>query len=85
MTVPKNNQELYEQIDELCVRLRAAGMDAQADRIGYLIHHVAWTSTSELFENLDGALDAALSGPNAINLSPELAAELRGYLNLLRR
>jgi len=83
MIQPKNNQEFYKEIDATCLRLREVGMGTEANRISHLLHKVAWTSTSELFENLEAAFEDALAGPNAAKLTPQLKEELDGYIRVL--
>ena len=82
-TEPKNNQEFYNGVDDLCLRLRGAGMSKEADRINHLLHKVAWTSTSELFRELEVTFEKILSAPNAIKLSDRLKEDLEGYIRLI--
>lgn len=83
MTQPINNQEFYTRLDETCLRLREVGLDAEAGRISHLLHKVAWTSTSELFEQLESAFEGLLHGPSAAKFTAQLKEELADYLNVL--
>lgn len=81
----KNNQEFYKKLDVTCLRLREVGMDTEANRISHLLHKVAWTSTTELFEGLGAAFQAVLSDANAVKLTPLLKEDLVGYITLLAK
>jgi hypothetical protein len=83
MTPPKNNQEFYSQIDETCKKLRHVGMSDEGDELWMLLHDIPWTTTSELFRELETALDKILNGPNKHRLSDEVRAELQEYVNIL--
>ena len=76
MAHERNNQEFYNRVDALCLRLRDVGMTSEANRISRLLHRVAWTSTSELFDALESALEDVLSGPDARKLTPRVVQEL---------
>jgi hypothetical protein len=83
MLQPMNNQEFYNRVDETCIRLRDIGMDAEANRIAHRLHEVAWTSTSELFEELVLVFRWVLAGPNAAKLTQQVKNEITEYLELL--
>lgn len=78
-----DNEEFYDKVDILCTHLHQVGLDAQANRISHLLHKVAWTTTSELFNALESAFDELLSGTSAARLSQELKDELNGFIRLL--
>jgi hypothetical protein len=47
-----SNQKFYDHIDEIVEELRSCEHSKAADKIHFLLHCVAWTSASELFEEL---------------------------------
>jgi hypothetical protein len=77
------NQEFYNRLDEICLRLHQLGLDAEAARISVLLHEVAWTTTSELFPVLEAALRNVLASPSAEKLSEELKEDLAACITLL--
>jgi|WetSurMetagenome_2_1015567.scaffolds.fasta_scaffold521940_2 hypothetical protein len=83
MMTHMDNNEFYDGVDALCVHLRQIGLDADANRIGHLLHKVAWTSTSELFRALESAFEGLLSGANATKLPQQTRDELNNYLQML--
>ncbi len=52
--------ELYRAIDELIIELSAAGYSALADILNHRLHKVAWTTGSELLEELQKILSDTL-------------------------
>lgn len=46
----------YVPFDELIASLRADGLSADADRLHFMIHKVAWTTGSELIGELGQAM-----------------------------
>jgi len=80
---PSDNQELYKQIDATCDRLREAGLDAEAKRISYLVHSVAWTSASELFPALGSAFRSVIESADGRNLPQALRGELERLFNTI--
>jgi HSP90 family molecular chaperone len=83
MIEPKTNQEFYRDIDATCLRLREIGMGMEANRISHLLHKVAWTSTSELFEKLEETFEELLAGAHAARLTQQLKEELTSYVKIL--
>ena len=83
MTHSTGNQKFYEGVDEMCKGLHDAGKRHEAERIEYLLHQVAWTSTSELFNALEVAFEEIIANDSANELSPEAKSELCKYLQLL--
>ncbi len=65
-----SNQEFYKHIDEVVVELRSVGHEAMAEKINFLLHGVAWTTSSELFgelrERFQELLDSQPSLPQKI-------------------
>lgn len=47
-----SNQDFYDHIDEIVDLLRTTSLSNSAEKIHYLLHKVAWTTTSELFGEL---------------------------------
>lgn len=78
-----SNQELYSAIDDLCERLRGLGMVDEADRLYFRLHKVAWTSSSELFEEIALQLRGIIEGPNETQLDRETRHEIEMRLALL--
>ena len=78
-----NNQEFYQRVDALCVRLRQVGLDTEANQITHLLHKVAWTSTSELFGALESAFEGLLAGSSAAKLPQDMKNELADNLRML--
>jgi hypothetical protein len=83
MTQFANNQEFYSCIDATCLQLRTIGLDAEANKISYLLHNLAWTTTSELFLELESVLQKVLTGPSARLLPQSLRDEITTYLNAI--
>ncbi len=83
MTTPNNNQEFYDALDKTCAQLREIGMATEADQITHRLHAVSWTTTSELFEELEVVLKNVLAGTNAAKMSPELKSDISSYVQLL--
>lgn len=50
---------VFDDIDSLIERLPAAGCDRLAKVLDHRLHHVAWTTGSELREELKQVLDEA--------------------------
>ncbi len=51
-----SNQDFYNFLDELSIRLKSSGFDDIERRIHTLIHKTAWTTSSELLGELRIAL-----------------------------
>ena len=52
VTTYKSNDEFYQHLDALTASLIASGFAKAGERISFLIHKVAWTTSSELFGEL---------------------------------
>lgn len=78
-----NNDEFYAKADALCARLRQAGLEADARVISHRLHEVAWTTTVELFDELQRVFEALLASERATRLPRELQDEVRSYIRLL--
>ena len=57
--------EIYRSLDGLVVSLREAGYSKLAATIQYRLHKIAWTTRSELFEELEVVLGRALASDGA--------------------
>jgi hypothetical protein len=68
----KSNQEFYNYVDTTIGSLRHAGFADDADRLQFLLHKVAWTTSSELFGELGHALLATAEKP----LPPEVGVQV---------
>jgi len=78
MRAYESNQQLYDHIDEVVVELKSAGQVETASQIDYLLHKVAWTTTSELFGELRDRFERALKSPTPLPSAIEV--ELRGFI-----
>jgi hypothetical protein len=47
-----SNQDFYNHIDSIVELLRTTSLSKSAEKIHFLLHKVAWTTTSELFGEL---------------------------------
>ena len=70
-------------MDELCVRLRQIGLDAEANRIYNLLHKAAWTTSSELFRELQRALRNIMQSREWPKMPQELRDDLNNDLSIL--
>lgn len=68
-------EDVYPALDELIVQLKLAGLSRSAAIIHHRLHEVAWTTSSELFEELQRALTGTLESDGS--KLPEL---LRGQI-----
>lgn len=70
MSAPfQSSQEFYAYLDTVVADLRNAGFAHEADAIDFRLHRVAWTTSTELFDELEERLRAlTLAGlPAAVN------------------
>ena len=74
----ESNQQFYDHIDEVVVLLRNEGYIGIADQVHYLLHRVAWTTTSELFGELRNRFEQALN--SATPLPSSIDAQLKGFV-----
>ena len=74
----ESNQQFYDHIDEVVASLRSAGQVDIANRIDYLLHKVAWTTTTELFGELRERFEQALNSPKPLPSAIEV--ELKGFI-----
>lgn len=79
----RNYQEFYRRVDDTCLRLGQVGFDEEARLISYMLHHVPWTTASELLRDLESELRGLLSGTKASLLPQDLKDEIEGHIRLL--
>jgi len=77
----ESNQQFYDHIDEVVVLLRNEGYIGIADQVDYLLHSVAWTTTSELFGELRNRFEQALNSGTPLLSSTD--AQLRGFVTTI--
>jgi hypothetical protein len=58
-------QEIYRKVDELISSLRSAGQSRLGDMLHHRLHVAAWTTSSELLEELQIVLSGALKEEGA--------------------
>jgi hypothetical protein len=78
MRIYASNQEFYERIDSVVVSLRSEGFAEAADQIDFLLHKVAWTTSSELFGELRARFEQILNSPST--LPSPIRTELNGFI-----
>ena len=71
----KSNQDFYNYIDELCVRLKWLGFNGIATKLHQLIHETAWTTSSELLGEMRIAL-REFRAENEANLNTALDSDI---------
>lgn len=76
-------QDVYRALDELGAELKAAGDSRLSAIIHHRLHEVAWTTRSELFEELDRVLTKALE-PNEATLPQPLKEQIERVLRVIR-
>jgi hypothetical protein len=81
MKAYSSNQDFYNHIDEIVEILRSTKHSKSADKIDYLIHKVAWTTSSELFGELRNEF-VALNGSDK-NLSDEIRKVLQQFIKTI--
>lgn len=78
-----SNQEFYKHIDEVVAELRSVGHEVMAEKINFLLHDAAWTTTSELFgelrEHFQELLDYHPSLPQKIR------GDITGFITTINR
>jgi len=77
----KNNQEFYDDIERTIRELSSGGFLAEARKISFLLHSVAWTSSSELFRELRIEFNNLLMSSNDLN--DETNDKLRHFVTML--
>ena len=79
----ESHQQFYDHIDEVVASLRSAGQVDIANQIDYLLHQVAWTTTSELFGELRERFEAALKSPTP--LPSAIAVDLKEFITSINQ
>jgi hypothetical protein len=64
--------EIYDAVDQLIVSLRSAGQSRLADIFYHRVHVAAWTTSSELLEELQAVLNGALNERDVISIAAML-------------
>jgi hypothetical protein len=70
-------------IDRVDDKLRSHGFKAEADRLRKLVHRMAWTTSSELYQELVTALKKIRK--ESSGLPAELAAEIRRLIKSINQ
>jgi hypothetical protein len=78
MPTYESNQQFYDHIDEVVSALKSTGRVEIANQIDYLLHKVAWTTSSELFGELRDRFEQALKSPTPLPSAIEI--ELKGFI-----
>jgi len=78
------NSYACAEIESLIAKLGSAGHRHLANILNHRIRQVAWTSGSELIDELARTLEQALQGDFG-KIDPELQQDVRNGLNALRR
>ncbi len=60
----RDAQAIYQEMDALAAELKAGGAAELAQTIDHRVHKIAWTSRSELLEELRNVLADALDKSN---------------------
>lgn len=68
-------QEYYKELDQFILLLKSNNLVQFADKIDFLVHKVAWTTGSELLEELSLELEKILTEKTSTKISQK-AAEL---------
>lgn len=82
MTTINSLNDLYAEIDRLIGKLKSAGHVRLADILFHRLHKVAWTSGSELQDELTRILEEALQGRPG-NLEADLQQDIGSILSAL--
>jgi len=75
--------EIYRSLDGLVVSLREAGHSKLAATIQHRLHKVAWTTRSELFEELEVVLGRALAS-GSTEMPKALKQQIAQILSAMR-
>ena len=82
--MPANDiHDAYRAVDELVGKLSNAGQTRLANILNHQMHKVAWTTSSELLEELMKVLETALL-PNAEPLPDKLRQHVESVLREVR-
>jgi hypothetical protein len=69
----RSNNEFYDYVDGTVIEMRQAGLNKEAEHLDFLLHKVAWTTSSELFGELGLSILKILDLPN---ISPAIHSRL---------
>jgi hypothetical protein len=84
MTDVQTVDDVYPALEELITELKSAGEPRLAAIIQHRVYQVAWTTRSELFEELERVLAGALE-TGETTLSRTLKDQIRRVLFVVRR
>ena len=76
-----SNQDFYNHIDEMVEILRSTELSKSAEKVDFLIHKVAWTTASELFEELRNEFVALKE--SEIELPSKVHETLEQFINTI--
>ena len=76
--------DVYPAIDELIIELKTVSQFKLADTLYHRLHQVAWTSGSELFEELQNVLEGALQSYE-VDLSESIRSQIQQILCVIKR
>jgi len=76
--------DIYHEIDNLVKELKIHGMEDFADILSHRVHKVSWTSSSELFEELNKQIDSFVIERNG-DISESISMQLSEIKDYLRR
>jgi HPt (histidine-containing phosphotransfer) domain-containing protein len=77
------SSDLYAEIEGLIAKLESAGYRHLAEILSHRIHKVAWTSGSELMDELARTLEQVLQGDFG-EIGANLQQDVRNVLNAVR-
>ena len=77
-----SNDEFYAFVDGVSKRLADAGYQIHAQKLHRLLHQIAWTTSTELFGELEQAFVEVRA---TAQLSPELDLDLAHCLMAVRK
>jgi hypothetical protein len=80
----QTTEDFYLALDALIVDLKAADQTQLSNILHYRVHNVAWTTRSELFEELQGVLTKALKS-NELKLSKILKDHISQVLLFINK
>ena len=78
----ENVDDLYTEVDKLIAELRGSGHDRLAAVLFHRLHGVAWTSGSELLDELATILKEATQSSSG-KLAPDLRQHVEDILSAL--
>jgi len=77
----RSNNDFYDYLDSTVIEMLQAGLNKEAERLDFLLHKVAWTTSTELFGELGLSILKILELPN---LSPSIRSRLQYCIAAVR-